>query len=278
MATNKTKTKKESAPAIGTSFSDRICNLVPSTNTGEDWSYQDSLDSGALAAPAKLPASVDLRAKWWSIGDQLNTGSCVGWATADGIVRHHMVQANRMKQSDLLSTRFVWMASKETDEFNSRPQTFIEEAGTSLKAALDVVRKYGVVLDALLPFKINTLMHPGKEIPFYAEASTRKIAGYFNLKKNLSQWRSRLAEGGPILAGLKVDATWENAAATTGKLEAFQPTTFNGGHAVCVVGYTETHFIIRNSWGTAWGDKGFGYASEAYIQDAFFDEAYVVTL
>ena len=51
-----------------------------------------------------------------------------------------------------------------------------------------------------------------------------------------------------------------------------------GGHAVTVVGYTSDRFIIRNSWGTGWGDDGFGYASEAYINAAFFPESYGVTL
>ena len=34
-----------------------------------------------------------------------------------------------------------------------------------------------------------------------------------------------------------------------------------GGHAMTVVGYNddEEHFIIRNSWGERWGDKGYGY-------------------
>ena len=37
-------------------------------------------------------------------------------------------------------------------------------------------------------------------------------------------------------------------------------------------------FIVRNSWGTAWGDGGFAYASEAYINAAFYEESYGMTL
>jgi C1A family cysteine protease len=55
--------------------------------------------------------------------------------------------------------------------------------------------------------------------------------------------------------------------------------TARGGHAIAVVGYTAAgRFIIRNSWGTAWGDKGFAYASPEYITAGFFEESYGVTL
>ena len=30
-------------------------------------------------------------------------------------------------------------------------------------------------------------------------------------------------------------------------------------HAILLVGYNSTHWIIKNSWGTNWGDNGFGY-------------------
>jgi C1A family cysteine protease len=81
------------------------------------------------------------------------------------------------------------------------------------------------------------------------------------------------------MAGVMVDDTWDNAKATKGRLDAFKPSTARGGHAICVVGYTkDKRFIVRNSWGTNWGDDGFAYASEAYIDAGFFDESYGVTL
>jgi hypothetical protein len=46
------------------------------------------------------------------------------------------------------------MAAKETDVFTSYPSTFIELEGTSLKAALDIARKFGLVTDAVLPFRV----------------------------------------------------------------------------------------------------------------------------
>jgi C1A family cysteine protease len=268
----KTKSKASSR------FLDRICNLVPSKGTETDWKFQDALTAGLLAAPAALPASVDLRKAWWSINSQGSTGSCVGWASADGVLRHHLVAANKLLKTELLSPRFVWMASKETDEFNVRPETFIEEAGTSLKAAMDVIRKYGCVLDKDLPFNIGNLMYVGNENTFYALASTRKAANYFNLGKNVAQWKSWLATTGPIMAGLSVDSTWDNAASTNGNLDIFDPGSNRGGHAICIIGYKGDRFIVRNSWGTTWGDGGFGYASTNYINDAFFSESYGITL
>lgn len=273
------KSKSASQGVSGTSVTRRILNLVPSKGVEKDWSFQDAVASGALGAVAAPPASVDLRAAWWAIDDQEDTGSCVGWATAEGVVRYHMVKAGKLAKNVQLSPRFVWMASKETDEFTSTPETFIEEAGTSLKAAMDIVRKYGAVTMSMLPFHITTKMYGGDETGFFAAAAQRKIASYFNLKRNVANWKSWLAAHGPILAGLSVDHTWDDASATGGNIDTFMPNTVRGGHAVTIVGYTTAgRFIVRNSWGTGWGDHGFGYVSPAYIAAGFFDESYGVTV
>jgi C1A family cysteine protease len=274
-------TPKSPAPrrSSGRPETNRICNLEPSRSTENDWTIETALAAGAFAAPVTLPPSVDLRAAWWDIGNQESTGSCVGWGSTDGVARYHMVKANKLGQKEKLSPRFTWMASKETDQFTSAPETMIEGAGTSLKAAMDILRKYGAVPETLLPFHIATNMYLGDENAFFATAATRKIASYVNLLRNTANWRIWLAAHGPILVGLNVDHTWDNATATQGKLDTFMPSTVRGGHAVAAVGYrADGRIIIRNSWGTAWGDKGFAYASEAYIAAAFFNESYGVTV
>ncbi|MBS0560440.1 MAG: C1 family peptidase [Proteobacteria bacterium] len=266
-------------PSTAKPEAQRICNLVPSRGTESDWRLEHAVAAGALGAVAAPPSSVDLRAPWWNVGDQELTGSCVGWASTDGVARYHMVKAGRLGQNDRLSPRFTWMASKETDTLVNRPETMIEGAGTTLKAAMDILRKYGAAPETMLPFHVQTAMYAGDEDTFFSTAAMHRISAYFNLRKNLNNWRTWLASHGPVMAGLSVDATWDQATQTHGNLDVFQPGTVRGGHAVCIVGYTaERRFIVRNSWNTTWGDHGFGYASEAYIQGAFFDESYGVTV
>jgi len=161
----------------------RVLNVVPSRDTERDWGIETADAAGLLAgAPGAVPKSKDLRETWWKVGDQGSTGSCVGWATADSLLRWHFVKTGKINNTDTLSKRFIWMASKETDEFNSSPTTFIENAGTSLKAALDVARKFGAVRENVLPFAGG--LYPNDPATFYALAAQLKITSYFNLSLN----------------------------------------------------------------------------------------------
>jgi hypothetical protein len=252
----------------------RILNVEPSPKTDEDWTFQTAQDADLVTAAPSIPASKDLRSAWWKVADQGSTGSCVGWATADSVLRWHFVRNGRIAREDLLSPRFIWMASKETDPFITRPTTFIEADGTSLKAALDIARKFGVVRDRILPFRTGRL-YGGQANTFYAVAAQLKILAYFNLGTNQTNWRIWLATKGPILTRLNVDDAWYAATDNAGDLDEYRPETARGGHAVAVVGYRAGRFIVRNSWGTGWGDGGFAYASLGYAEQAF-TEAYGV--
>ena len=248
-----------------------ILNCIPSKNRENDWSFEDATSSNAVNVEATFPKSVDLREGWWKINAQGKTGACVGFAAAYGILHWHYVKAGKIDKDILPSARFIWMANKETDEITNFPTTFLESNGTQTKLALSIARNYGCVSENDLPMKgkLSSL----SQAAFYTKAAKLRISSYHNLNSNLDDWRRWLAFQGPILTRLNVDKTWDQASDTDGFLDKFQPDTIRGGHAVCLVGYEKDHFIVRNSWGKDWGDKGFGYASDTYAAVAF-TEAY----
>jgi C1A family cysteine protease len=259
----------------GTRKPKRILNCHPSRGQEKDFSMTHAEGAGVILAGLKIPSSKDLRVDWWKIGNQLDTGSCVGWATADAALRWHFVKAGRIAKTDGLSARFQWMAAKETDDDKARPTTFIEVDPTTLKAALDVARKYGAVKEKVLPFS-SAKLYAGEENTFYAEASKLKISGYYNLRLNHTWWKKWLAHKGPVLARLEVDKTFYLNSKTSSYLDHYVPEKEPEGHAVALVGYTADHFIVRNSWGTGWKDRGYAYASYAYAEAAFTESYGVV--
>jgi cathepsin L len=65
-----------------------------------------------------------------------------------------------------------------------------------------------------------------------------------------------MLENGPI--GVAISAVgWENY--ISGILRCPPSSPIN--HAVLLVGYTSEYWIIKNSWGTDWGQGGFIYIS-----------------
>ena len=252
----------------------RIFNCNPSRNRENDWTMADAFP-GKAKSISSPPASKDLRENWWAVRDQKDTGACVGFAAADGVLRWHYVKAGWIKTSELPSPRFIWMANKETDEITDYPTTFLEEEGTQVKLALRVARNYGCVFEEDLPMSggLSKLTRAA----FYSKAAKLRIASYHGLSSNLDEWKFWIANIGPVLSRLDVDDTWMNATRTRGKLDQYNPGKVYGGHAICIVGYTPDSFIIRNSWGEKWGEKGFAYASIEYVRQAI-TEAYGVTL
>lgn len=247
----------------------RVLNLQPSTKTDEDYTMLNAIRSGVMEAKAP-PASVDLRADWWDVSDQGASGACVGFGTADGLLRYLFTKNKSINPGERLASGILWQAAKETDTFTDQATTFIALEGTSVKAALTFAQSKGIVRESVAPF--GTL-YTKDAATFYRLAAQLRLSGVYNLGKNFNNWKQWLSTSGPIVAAINVDSTFENCSGS-GKLDNYDVNNIYGGHCICFVGYTsDNRIIIRNSWGTSWGDKGFAYASVDWIMKACL-EAY----
>jgi hypothetical protein len=66
------------------------------------------------------------------------------------------------------------------------------------------------------------------------------------------QLKQALVMNGPCVGGLPV---YDQYKISFWKKE--DGNSFQGGHAIAIVGYNEKGFIIRNSWGKSYGDEGY---------------------
>ncbi len=253
---------------------ERVTNILPSKKTEEDWSIEDAEKKGLIPKiKMPVPDKMDLREDWWHVGNQLDTGACVGWALADGVIRWYFTKSGKIKETQKLSARYLWMASKELDYDNSRPTSFLEKSGTTLKDALIIATKFGLALEEDLPF-IGTLSKVDEDV-FFQKTANNRISAFFNLvkgldkKENVRRW---IASKGPVVASLIPDANWDQIP-SDGKLEKYNGGIFPTAHAISIVGYYPGGFIVRNSFGTQWGAKGFALVSDAYL-DQGFNECY----
>jgi hypothetical protein len=248
----------------------RILNLLPSTDINEDYTLLNAINSGVIEL-ATPPKSLDLRQDWWDISDQGNSGACVGFGVADGLLRWLFTKNKSINPGERLASGILWQAAKETDSFVDQATTFIALEGTSIKAALQFAQTKGIVRESVAPF--GTL-YSKDAATFYRLAAQLRLSGIYNLGKNINNWKQWLSRSGPIVAAINVDSTFQNATATKGKLDNYNINNIYGGHCICFVGFTDDdRIIIRNSWGKSWGDQGFAYASFDWIMKASL-EAY----
>jgi C1A family cysteine protease len=103
----------------------------------------------------------------------------------------------------------------------------------------------------------------------YKTALNHQVVSYQRVNRDLAQMKGCLAAGYPFVFGFTVYDAFESAeVAKTGVLN--MPTSDErvvGGHAVLAVGYDDVaqRFIVRNSWGAKWGQKGYFTIPYAYL-------------
>lgn len=83
-------------------------------------------------------------------------------------------------------------------------------------------------------------------------SNTMKVSAYRNLSVPDIKF---LLESSPV--AVLVDSRGAFMQYSSGVFGCTNTSESNLDHAVVLVGYTLTTFIVKNSWGTAWGEQGY---------------------
>jgi C1A family cysteine protease len=145
---------------------------------------------------------------------------------------------------------------------------------------------FGAPPEEYWPYKISTFdLEPSAFC--YAFGQNYQAIEYYRLDppgmpaaQVLAEIKTHLDAGLPSMFGFPVYSSMEQAAAT-GKIPwPLDTEKILGGHAVVAIGYddaltipnrtpgaptTTGALLIRNSWGTSWGDHGYGWMPYEYV-------------
>lgn len=246
--------------------------------TPEHEKVQPLLRRIGLAAPAGkgLPPSVDLRRWCPPIENQLSLNSCT--ANAAVALLEYFEQRAFGKHIDA-SRLFLYKVTRNLLHVTG-------DTGAFLRSAMGALVLFGAPPEEYWPYKVADYEEEPPSF-CYAFAQNYHAVQYICLDPPgmsetdlLRRIKPFVAAGFPSMFGFTVYSSIAQSASTgdipfpaTGEKQ-------RGGHAMVVVGYddkkviqntnpggqrTTGAFLVRNSWGTSWGDQGYGHMPYEYV-------------
>ena len=208
-----------------------------------------------------LPSKVDLRDNWGTILDQLDIGSCVSNSVSYCLRYCYKKQ----KMGDFTPSRlFIYYNGRVLAKY-----PIDKDTGLTIRDGYKSVATNSVCGEnnwPYVPAKFATKPLEG----CYNAAKLHKTFRYISLDNDLVQMKKCLKDGFPISFGAALFSSFMSATvAKTGIVSVPDPSKEQrcGGHALSILGYDDSKkaFLVCNSWGAGWGDKGFCWFPYSYM-------------
>jgi hypothetical protein len=147
-----------------------------------------------------------------------------------------------------------------------------QDQGAQIYTGVLSLMTAGVCQEKYWPYSNSPSTRPSKDA--YTDALDHKAVDATYVDQSLDNLKAFLSSGTPVVVGILVYPSIQNPdVEKTGAVplpsEAERQQEPIGGHAIVLVGYDDSkqRFMFRNSWGTQWGEKGYGYLPYPYITD-----------
>lgn len=227
----------------------RTLDAFPDRIDLRDWAYQPTL--------AGLPDTLVNCAWVPAILDQGKEGACTGFALS-ALINYLLTQRGVRR---VVSPRMLYEMARCYDEWPGE-----RYEGSSARGAMKGWSRHGVVEQKVWKDDMHGRGHLDARI---AQAALDHPAGaYYRIQhKEVRDVHAALAETGIVYCTIMVHDGWDapgpasvplNAGKSAFKLPVIsRKGRAEAGHAIALVGYTRDGFIVQNSWGKAWGHRGF---------------------
>lgn len=209
----------------------------------------------------KLPSHVDLRDSGFEppIYDQSYLGSC----TANGVGDVFEYTQRKLGYPDFMPSR-LFIYYEERRIIN----TLSYDSGAFIRDGLRVVNRLGAPHESLWPYDISRFtMSPPPSV--YEDGLRHQATAYMTVdNKREFDVKQALAAGLPVVFGFTV-FQWFESPDSGGFCRPVAGQGILGGHCTVLVGYFRLKNvwwgIVRNSWGTGWGQSGYCYMPLRWI-------------
>ncbi len=228
---------------------------------------------GEIAPPQPLPTAfanvaeqpaVDLRKYSTPISDQGQTGRCSAFAWT-----HAVEMSRNILQQDTtrLCPNFT-MFEFQRMQGDAKDYPYAHSGGDGTISGPDpgnVMVQQGTCRQELWPD--DDERPKAAEPQLEADAERYRLEGV-PLPIAVDDVKKVLSAGCPVHVSMNTGAAFSDVGRDGVFNAAEAPSGRHGRHAMLIVGYTGNFFILKNSWGGDWGDKGYCYVPKNVLMDS----------